>query len=272
VTTIPAAAAPRQGHAYDLFILVLTLMSLAIMVLLFLPLTPATIQLLSVYDNVICVVFLVDFTYRIVRAPSKRRYFIDERGWLDLLGSIPSFGLLGFQHTGILRLARLSRLARILRLMQGAKRKELVDDVVKNRGQYATFVTVLTALMVMTATSVLVLEFESLSPDANITTGGDALWWTMVTITTVGYGDFFPVTAAGRITGLFVMLAGVGIIGSLASILASVLVPSQEETAEEQADEAAAASALRVELAEIKQELTALRQSLVPSEGGAADA
>ena len=60
--------------------------------------------------------------------------------------------------------------------------------------------------------------------DANIQTGGDAIWWGIVTITTVGYGDFYPVTLAGRLTGVFVMFAGIGIIGALASILASMLV------------------------------------------------
>ncbi len=69
------------------------------------------------------------------------------------------------------------------------------------------------------------LQFESRSPDSNIKTGGDALWWAMVTITTVGYGDFYPVTTLGRLTGVSVMFAGVGIIGALASILASILVP-----------------------------------------------
>ena len=72
------------------------------------------------------------------------------------------------------------------------------------------------------------IQFESRSPDANITTGGDALWWSFVTITTVGYGDQYPVTTLGRLVGVFVMFAGVGIIGSLASILASVLVPQPE--------------------------------------------
>ena len=74
------------------------------------------------------------------------------------------------------------------------------------------------------SSSLAVLQFESRSPDANITTGGDALWWSAVTITTVGYGDYYPVTTLGRLTGVLVMLAGVGIIGALASILASLLV------------------------------------------------
>ena len=97
--------------------------------------------------------------------------------------------------------------------------------MVTHRGQYAAFITVLAAFIVLLLSSVLVLQFESRSPDANITTGGGALWWAIVTITTVGYGDEFPVTIFGRITAVLVMLSGVGIIGALASILASVLVP-----------------------------------------------
>ena len=83
----------------------------------------------------------------------------------------------------------------------------------------------------LSVSTLLVIQFESRSADANITTGGDALWWAFATITTVGYGDEFPVTGLGRVVGVFVMFAGVGIIGALASILASVLVP-QPTTAE----------------------------------------
>ena len=84
---------PELSNAYEMFILVLTLLSLAIMVMLVLPMSEATHQALTVYDNVICFVFLADFGLRLKRAPTKRQYFIGERGWLDLLGSIPSFGL-----------------------------------------------------------------------------------------------------------------------------------------------------------------------------------
>ena len=56
--------------------------------------------------------------------------------------------------------------------------------------------------------SILVLQHESRSPDANIRTGGNALWWAIVTITTVGYGDYYPVTTLGRPTAVFVMFSG----------------------------------------------------------------
>ena len=87
--------------------------------------------------------------------------------------------------------------------------------------------------------SVLVLQFESKSPDANITTGWDSFWYSIVTITTVGYGDFYPVTLWGRVTAMFIMFAGVGIIGALASILASLLVGGSSSEEEEEAPAAA---------------------------------
>ena len=248
----------KRSNAYELFILVLTVLSLAIMVVLVLPVSDATTQLLTIYDNAICVVFLIDFFGNLSRAPTKREYFIGRRGWLDLLGSIPSLGF--FKYAALFRLARLSRLARITRLLRGQKKRELIEDVVTHRGQYAAFISVMAAMIVLVVCSVLVLQFESRSPDANITTGGDALWWSLVTITTVGYGDYFPVTGAGRVTGAFVMFAGVGIIGALASILASILVPPPKT--EDASEGAPTTRTVQEELVDIKGELAALRESL----------
>jgi voltage-gated potassium channel len=252
-------AGRQKSNAYDIFILVLTVISLIVMVALLLPLDDATIHLLIVYDNLICVVFLFDFAMNLRRSSPKRSYFIGRRGWLDLLGSIPSFGF--FRFTALLRLARLSRFARITRLLQGKNRKDLVRDVIAHRGEYAAFITVLAAFVVLTLSSVLVLQFESRSPDANIKTGGGALWWGVVTITTVGYGDEYPVTTLGRITAVMVMFSGVGIIGALASILASVLVPPPSR--EQRDEDPVAARTIQDELVDIKNELASLRRSLV---------
>ena len=200
----------EHGNAYNIFVLVLTLMSLAIMALQILPLSEQTLVLLRVYDNAICVIFLGDFLYNLTGSRPKKTYFIYQRGWLDLLGSLPTLGI--FQLTALFRLARLSRLARIAKLMGGQNRKALIRDVVENRGSYATFITLLSAGFVLVSASLIVLQVESKSPDANIHDGGDALWWSLVTITTVGYGDKFPVTMIGRSTAVLVMLAGVGIL------------------------------------------------------------
>jgi voltage-gated potassium channel len=273
--TAEAPELRSHGNSYNIFILVLTIFSLAIMVLLLLPVTPAERDLLMLYDNAVCVIFLIDFAFNLVGSKPKRAYFIGQRGWLDLLGSIPSIGI--FQVGALLRLARLSRLARITRLLRGQAGKDLVLDVLQNRSQYATFITILLAGIVLSVSSLLVLEFESRVPDANIHSGGDAIWWGLVTITTVGYGDFYPVTLMGRITGIFVMFAGIGIIGALASILASMLVapatPAAEPTPETAPASAPAADVLVTgavadELAAIRAELAALRQAL--ADGGSA--
>src|SRR3954471_2937096 len=159
-----------HGNAYNIFILVLTIFSLVVMALLVMPVPPAVRDLLETYDAVICVLFLGDFAYNLARSAPKRSYFIYARGWLDLLGSIPALGF--FQYTALLRLARLSRLTRITRLLRGNNRRELVRDVVQNRGQYATFITILSAGIVLGVASVLVLLFESTASDGNIKTGG----------------------------------------------------------------------------------------------------
>jgi voltage-gated potassium channel len=254
----------QPSNAYNIFILVLTILSLAVMVVLLLPLSDQTIKLLSVYDNLICVIFLIDFYLNLRGASKKSDYIIGQRGWLDLLGAIPSLGLLTNvgKFAGLLRLARLSRLARITRLLRGENKKTLVKDVLENRSKYAMFITILLTILVLTVSSVLVLQFESQSPDANITTGGDALWYSIVTITTVGYGDFYPVTTAGRITAMFIMFMGVGIIGALASILASLLVGGSSPAEEEQTPAAAPAPTVQAELGTIKGELAVLHQML----------
>jgi voltage-gated potassium channel len=260
-----APASPRKhSNAYNIFIFVLTVLSLAVMVVLLLPLSDETIKLLSIYDNLICVIFLIDFFYNLKNAPKKSDFFIKERGWLDLLGSIPSLGLFTNvgKFAGLFRLARLSRLARIARLMRGENRKTLVTDVLDHRNQYAGFITILLTILVLSVSSVLVLQFESQSPEAKILTGGDALWYAIVTITTVGYGDFYPVTTAGRITAFFIMFMGVGIIGALASILASLLVGGSSPEAEEEIPTAASAPQDENELAAIKDELAEIRQIL----------
>lgn len=215
--------ASLHGNVYNLFIIILTVLSLIILVMLILPMSDRTTELLLVYDNLICVVFLFDFAYSMRASSSKRAYFIQGRGWLDLLGSIPSLGIL--RYSGLLRIARVSRLVRIFRLRRYNNKHVLVEDVLRNRGQYAVFITLMSAMTVLFLCSVLVLQFESRSPEANIVSGNDAIWWAIVTITTVGYGDYYPVTFPGRIIGVLVMVSGVGIIAALASVLTSILIP-----------------------------------------------
>ena len=92
---------PRQrSNAYNFFILVLTIISLVIMVVILLTLDNSTIGLLQFYDDLICVIFLVDFFNDLRLSPRKSNYFIKDRGWLDLLGSLPVAASATFRSPG----------------------------------------------------------------------------------------------------------------------------------------------------------------------------
>jgi voltage-gated potassium channel len=256
-----------NSNSYIIVVLILTLFSLSLMVVQFLlPEGTETWKLVNLYNNLTCIFFLIDFALRMISQPRKRDYFIGQQGYFDLLGSIPSFGF--SQYTNILRLFRLSRLLRLRRFMNPENRQLLKNEILNNRGSYAALLTVLMALLVICTASIFVLFFESQSPDANITTGGDSLWWSAVTITTVGYGDRYPVTTGGRLTAVFIMFSGVGIIGALASILASILLPPPKTATkpdeQEPGEPPTVTSIMTVEqqLAIVRAELAAMRQLL----------
>jgi voltage-gated potassium channel len=269
----PKITALLNNNSYTILVLILTLFSLAIMAVQFtLPEGSETWKLVNLYNNLTCVFFLFDFAMHMIAEPVKRNYFIGQQGYFDLLGSVPSFGF--SQYTAILRIFRLSRLFRLRRFLNPENRKLLKDEILNNRGSYAALLTIIMAGIVISTASILVLFFESQNPDANITAGGDSIWWSIVTITTVGYGDRYPITMGGRITAVFVMFAGVGIIGALASILASFLIPPPKKAEEPQGpppDEspsvAMSGPAVEQELAAVKTELVALRQLLEKREG-----
>ena len=88
MTAQSKATVREHSNSYDIFILVLTLMSLAIMVLMVLPLAPAELDTLRVYDNLICFVFIGDFLYNLTGSHPRSEYFVHRRGWTDILGSI----------------------------------------------------------------------------------------------------------------------------------------------------------------------------------------
>ena len=83
------------------------------------------------------------------------------------------------------------------------------------------YVTVVISLIVITIGSILIVWVEVEAPGAEITSGNDAMWWSLVTVSTVGYGDEYPVTIAGRIIGVFMILVGVALFTTLTSYLAS---------------------------------------------------
>jgi voltage-gated potassium channel len=112
--------------------------------------------------------------------------------------------------------------------------------------------------------AVVVLQVETRSPDANIVTGGDAFWWAFVTVTTVGYGDKFPVSGLGRFMAMLLMIVGVGIFGVLTSYLSAAFIgPDDDDEAEDEDNESETGTArLEADMALVKEELATIKQML----------
>ena len=262
--TQPGRATIEHGNAYNIFILVLTIISLVIMVLLLLPINSATLDLLRFYDNFICVIFLTDFAFTCGALTLEVRLLLPPARLARphrFLPGVPE------PHPPLRRppAPRPPQPPRPHRAAYARTEQESSSSMTSltHRSQYATFITILLAVLVLVTASVVVLNAEQRSDNANIASGWDALWWSFVTITTVGYGDRYPVTVVGRIGAMFVMIMGIGIIGALASILASMLVSSPDDAdTDTTAATSAPSTAIEQELAAVKSELAELRATL----------
>jgi voltage-gated potassium channel len=218
-TTLTHAVA--IARPYEFYMLVLSLVSLIVLAADTLwSFNPQTHAVLSYADTLLCILFIADFVRSFVLAPNRTRYFL-RGGWLDLLSSIPT--------VGILRLGRLSRIARIIRLFRAMRSFRAIGQTLSRHKRESALLAAGTVCLLMTIfASVAILQFEQ-HPDSNIRTAGDAIWWAFATVTTVGYGDHFPVTLEGRLTAAMLMAAGVGLFGTLSGLVASWFLHERDE-------------------------------------------
>jgi len=188
----------------------------------FFSLPPEISKVLCYVDNFICAIFLIDFSVRFKKAENKLQFM--KWGWIDLIASVPT---LDFMRAG--RLLRLIRLIRILRAFRSTRHIAL--HIFKNK-VLGTLTTVsLIAVLVLLFSSIAILQFET-DPNSNIKTAGDAVWWSYVTITTVGYGDKYPVTTEGRIIAAVLMTVGVGLFGTFTAFVSSWFVKDNTKSSD----------------------------------------
>lgn len=225
-----AARAELKNTAYEIFIGALSILSIANLVLVYAVAGDSALELvLSVMNALFSAIFLGDFIYRIATAPSAGRYFFRGFGWADLLASLP------FPQFKILRLFRLLRVFRLLRELGP---RTVWTTLVKDRANSALMTLLLMGVLVLQFGSISVLAVEEDAEGANITSASDALWYTLVTISTVGYGDQFPVTNAGRLIGALIIVVGVGIFGTFTGYLANLFLGPRTAAAAKAAEDA----------------------------------
>ncbi|TLD68965.1 ion transporter [Phragmitibacter flavus] len=211
-----ATGANSETHKLKPWDLVLAFLSVYLLLALFaelvLDLDANVRDALNRTDTVLCLIFLGDFFYRLATAPSKLAYL--KWGWIDFISSIPS--------VDIFRWGRFFRVFRILRAIRSARHLILV--VRKSSAQSLLLTVLMGCFLVLDIGAMAILHFEQDVPGSNITTVQDAFWWSIVTMTTVGYGDRFPVTPEGRMVASVLMVMGIGLFGSLTAFLSSALL------------------------------------------------
>lgn len=175
-----------------------------------------------------CFFFFIDFWMRLQEADDKLRFM--RWGWIDLLASVPAGGM---------QAAKLFRAFQVLRVLRAIKSLRLIWRILFRNRAEGIVASAATATMLLVAFAVLtMLLVEAPHPESSINTPEEALWWAFVTVTTVGYGDFYPVTTLGRIVAVLLMVSGVGLFGSFAAYIGSLFVAdrNQEDTRDQQAD------------------------------------
>lgn len=188
--------------------------------------------------------FVVDYAVRLWLAENRKRFFV--RHLLDLAVIV----------LPLLRPLLMLRLVTVLRVLNRHAAWEL-------RGRVVTYILGGTSLLAVCG-ALAVLDAEQGNPDANISGFGDALWWAITTMSTVGYGDRYPTTDAGRVAAVMLMLGGVAMLGMVTASLASWLA-AQVAGAEKQE-----AADLRAELDAVHAKLDQLlvRQDDLPMRSG----
>ncbi|QMW06583.1 ion transporter [Spirosoma foliorum] len=205
---------------HEVIMLVLSVyIVVALLVRELVPMHQQTRQLLDQIDTGICIYFLYDFFLRLYQAPNKWAFL--QWGWIDLLASIPALDWF--------RLGQLVRVVRILRMIRSFRSiRSFLNYLFRNRANGTLAVVLLSSILLMIFGAVAILYAERV-PEANIKTPSDALWWAFVTITTVGYGDKFPITTFGRLIAAVLMIAGVGLFGTFTGYVANFFVEDDQE-------------------------------------------
>ncbi|MHA7263421.1 potassium channel family protein [Arthrobacter sp. TMN-37] len=225
---------PLAGAAV-LFLLIYSVQVIA-------PLSAAEASALAAANSVIWAVFLLDFVVNLALA---------ERRWHWLLRNLHELLILVLPMLRPLRLLRLLTLLRVLNRAGG--------DAL--RGRLALYVLA-SAVILSYASALAVLDVEQDAPEGNILTIGDALWWSLTTVTSVGYGDHFPVTVPGRLVASGLMVLGIAVLGVVTATVASWLVESVSTgSADDSAD------AVQRELAAVRAQLTELTDQLAARRG-----
>lgn len=210
------------GRAFDLSVLALIAFSLVTFSLETLPNLPAAARkAFELSEIVITLLFTLEYGLRIATAPRKKDYILSFYGIVDLIAILPFYVASGIDLRA-LRAVRVLRIFRILKLVGYSK--AIVDFGQAMRQAKEQFIVFgFAALIVLYVSAAGIYYFEHEAQPEQFASIFHSLWWAVATLTTVGYGDVYPITAGGKIFTFVVLMWGLGIVAVPAGIIASSL-------------------------------------------------
>ena len=168
-------------------------------------------KILDLFDLISCIIFLVDWFGRLRYSDKKLKFALINS--LDLIASIPLLFL--FDYFKEYEFIRFIQFIKIIKIIGGVSRIVYyikTDQIYSFKLLYSLFF-----IAIIISAPILILEVER--GIGNIKTAEQSLWWTYCTFTTIGYGDFFPSTTAGRVIAVLVSLGGIGMFGMISSLI-----------------------------------------------------
>ena len=178
-------------------------------------------------DLAICLVFAVEFVYR-VRSTEDRGRFLKTHGF-EVLAMVPAVALYAVGSipaiSAGLRSLRLIRVIRVIFVIARMSRFFRVSGVFVRRSRLIYLLLITIGVIFVGGFAAVILEHGT--PDPQITNFADAVWWSISTVTTVGYGDIVPNSVAGRIMGMVLMVIGIGIMTAFISVVSATIVESR---------------------------------------------
>lgn len=223
----------RKGKLFDYFIQALILSSLVAFAIETLPDNSRhTIELLQKFEIFCVAIFTMEYALRVYVAKSPWKYIFSFYGIIDLLAIFPFYLRTAYDFRALraFRVFRIFRTLKLVRYNKALNRFHIAAGIVKE--EIILFLIVITIFLFLTSTGIYYFENEA-QPEI-FTSVIHSCWWAVVTLTTVGYGDVYPITVGGKIFTFFILIIGVGIVTIPAGLVASALSRAREIEKEEQ--------------------------------------
>lgn len=212
----------KAGKGFDLFIQTLIVISLVAFSVETLPdLSESTYHFLENLEVIIVIVFSIEYVLRATLTEKTSSYIFSFYGIVDLFAILPFYitGNINLQTLRVLRLLRLFRIFKLTRYTDAITRIGKAISLAKEELVLFGFITIILLYL----SSVGIYHFEHEAQPDKFSSLFDCLWWAVATLTTVGYGDVYPITIGGRIFTFFILMIGLGAVAVPTGIISSAL-------------------------------------------------